>query len=30
MENIQRVTDYFNRRIEDAAAAGGGVLDVER
>ncbi|KAL4432564.1 hypothetical protein ABPG77_000501 [Micractinium sp. CCAP 211/92] len=32
MENITRVTDYFNRRVEEQVAAGGGgaQLDVER
>ncbi len=32
MENITRVTDYFNRRVEEqaAAGAGGAQLDVER
>lgn len=29
MENIARVTDYFNRRVEDSVAAAGGHLSVE-
>lgn len=29
MENIGRVTEFFNRRVEEAAA-GGGALSVER
>lgn len=31
MENITRVTEFFNRRVEEAVAVGGGAqLSVER